>query len=158
MHKSNGPIYGCVPFTCSAGAPFRQSNIITLVFVPKFEFDLQPREWNYLYKCAGQWHRYVHQLANHGLSIKPTQLPKNWHGRVVDWWYAVCLPVRSRTIRFHLVEWFSQIFHSLGCQIKNLSSSQDRRSCRATMCVKYIHRAHHSDSSSLNLLSHSLTS
>jgi len=93
----------------------------------------------------------VFQLNQHSFQ-------KNWHGRVVDWWYAVCLPVRSRTIRFHLVEWFSQIFHSLGCQIKNLSSSQDRRSCRATMCVKYIHRADHSDSSSLNLLSHSLTS
>jgi hypothetical protein len=119
MPKSDGPIYGRVPFTCSAGAPFKPSNIIALVFVPNSEFDVQPCEWNYLYKCADQWHMYVHQLANHGLSIKPTQLPQNLHGRVVDWWYAVCLSVGSRTIRFHLVEWFSQIFHSLGCRLKS---------------------------------------
>jgi hypothetical protein len=28
MPKSDGPIYGRVPFTCSAGAPFKPSNII----------------------------------------------------------------------------------------------------------------------------------
>uniref|UniRef100_A0A0A9EYY8 Uncharacterized protein n=1 Tax=Arundo donax TaxID=35708 RepID=A0A0A9EYY8_ARUDO len=49
------------------------------------------------------------------------QLPQKIHGQVV-----VCLSVGPRTIQFHLVEWFSQIYFQFNWMQTKLSSSQTK--------------------------------
>jgi hypothetical protein len=139
-------VYRCVTFKCCDGAPIKPS------FMSNSEFGIQPHE-TCLYKCADQCHSYVHQLANDGWFQLNQQLPQNLHAIAVDWWYAVCLSVGYITITCHFVEWFSQMYLPFGCQYKITSSQKT-----LLTGLKYIHGAHHSDWSSLNLLSHSLTS